>query len=117
MTERQIHMQLVPLLDKLKQALRDSKRWSSIVPPQNALSSEQPFCCDTLMFEQWLQFILIERLEIMLEKSLPLPNKISITPVAEGVFNHKKDMILLNVIADIDELLSGFIVERSWKNK
>ena len=83
--------------------------WQSERPSEQALSSDTPFCVDTLKFEQWLQFVFIERLKVMVQLGHPLPTNISICPMAEETFAYKGEVAanLINIIGDIDELLSG----------
>lgn len=97
------------LLSSLKQELQTLQLWQISRPSIKALSSTQPFGIDTLSFEQWLQFIFIERMETMVKAGQPLPTAISICPIAEEKFKHLGDSAskLINLIADIDQLLSG----------
>ncbi|KGJ95743.1 YqcC family protein [Thalassotalea sp. ND16A] len=103
------HQQLPLLLNALTTALRASNLWQIEQPSTSALASRQPFCIDTLSFAQWLQFIFIEKMQEMLKKNLALPTQISLCPMAEEAFKEKGNTAaeLINVIADIDELLSG----------
>ena len=70
------------LLFELEEILKAAGLWSAVMPSQDALASQQPFACDTLDFEQWLQFILIPRLRALL-KSKTLPPPMQIHPMAE----------------------------------
>lgn len=107
--------QLLILLDKLQHTLISAKLWSEQTPDIHRLQSCQPFCCDTLSLEQWLQFIFIERLRLMAKNNQPLPKAIAVTPMAENAFKQPVQFILLDIIADIDELLSENPVKRSWR--
>ncbi|OUS32729.1 hypothetical protein A9Q98_01000 [Thalassotalea sp. 42_200_T64] len=103
------HQQLPLLLKALTTALRAINLWQNKRPSNFALASTEPFCVDTLSFAQWLQFIFIEKMQKMLTKNLALPTQIALSPMAEEAFKEKADTAaeLINVIADIDELLSG----------
>lgn len=114
MAEHHLNQQTSLLLNNLKQALQQHNRWQDTRPDDKALCSSQPFCCDTLSFEQWLQFILIERFEAMIANEMPLPRNIAITPMAEDAFDFDNEIALLNAVADIDALLSGVDVKRTW---
>lgn len=74
-TERQ-------LLLALAEALQQSRRWASVAPPLAALASTQPFCCDTLSFEGWLQFLFLPRCHALLDSGQPLPY-FQLLPMAE----------------------------------
>ncbi len=83
--------------------------WESSTPSPEALSSQQPFCCDTLTFSQWIQFIFIPRMQAMIDAKAALPASIAICPMAEESFKHMgADVIpLIDKIAEFDFLLSG----------
>ena len=70
------------LLTELEEALRAAELWSLTQPSAEALASQQPFACDTLALEQWLQFIFIPRLRAMLEANAAVP-PMQLLPMAE----------------------------------
>ncbi|MBO1520602.1 YqcC family protein [Oceanisphaera pacifica] len=88
--------------------------WQTEPPSAAALSSSQPFCIDTLTFAQWLQFVLIARLQAMLESGAPLPQQISVYPMATESFKSvaENTQALEEAIAQLDECLSGLPVVR-----
>jgi len=95
-------------------AIRDEMErlslWEASPPSQDALSSQQPFCIDTLEFTQWLQWILIPRLEAILKTNIPLPDSSSIHPYAEEALNRCSDSTqLIAHIKQLDNALSGEI--------
>ncbi len=61
------------LLKKLQAVMVSEGLWSEQIPSAAALGSRQPFACDTLSFEQWLQFIFIPRLHEMLSRGEMAP--------------------------------------------
>jgi len=97
------------LLEELTLALKSLNLWQTQVPSNVALSSNSPFCCDTLSFEQWLQFIFIPKISHMINHGQTLPNKIALTPMAEESFKHLSVQAkpLLTVINKIDKTLTG----------
>ncbi len=96
------------LLAKLASELRLLSLWQSEKPSKQDLASTSPFCCDTLTFAQWLQFVFIAKITVMISSEVTLPSNISLTPMAEHAFNYLGNdaTVLVNVIADIDELFS-----------
>lgn len=100
--------QLPVLLKQLEAELQAAALWSAQPPLPSALASTAPFCCDTLPLEQWLQFILIPRLNALLDGNLPLPTKVAIHPMAEHVYAERTQTLtgLLNVIREIDLCLN-----------
>ncbi|NQZ12101.1 MAG: YqcC family protein [Algicola sp.] len=96
------------MLQAIETQLKQLSLWQQDYPSAQALSSQQPFCCDTLKFEQWLQFILIPRMNVLIDGDHPLPGEIAITPMAQEAFNTLgiKANVLINTIDDFDKLLS-----------
>ena len=74
------------LMNELEQALRVQKLWQSESPSEQALASTEPFAIDTLNFTQWLQFIFIEKISVLLQLNLPLPTAMAIAPMATEYF-------------------------------
>jgi Uncharacterized protein conserved in bacteria len=56
--------------------------WDDEPPSDEALASTVPFAVDTLSFEQWLQWIFLPRMKIIIELGHPLPNASSILVMA-----------------------------------
>ena len=71
------------LLFELEEILKAAGLWSAVTPSQEALASQQPFACDTLALEQWLQFIFIPRMQTLLSQSPVSVPVMAIKPVAE----------------------------------
>lgn len=97
------------LLDQLTQALKSLNLWQTQQPEINALLSSAPFCCDTLSFEQWLQFVFIPKISQMISLGESLPDKISLMPMAEESFKYLSTQAdpLLMIIKRIDKTLTG----------
>jgi uncharacterized protein YqcC (DUF446 family) len=99
---------IADVLLQVEATLRIHDRWDRQQPPAKALSSTQPFCIDTLRFEQWLQWIFLPRMKAILEDSKPLPLKSAIFSYAEHCL--RKDdpptTDLLENIRRFDELIA-----------
>lgn len=99
---------LASLLMDLQLLLRQLGHWQAERPSAQALASQQPFCVDTLSFPQWLQFVFIERLQLLLDQQLALPTSCQVCPMAEQYF--AQDLVpvqaLLACLRQIDGLLS-----------
>ncbi|REL37428.1 YqcC family protein [Thalassotalea euphylliae] len=97
------------LLYQLEQELRRLTLWSLVKPNPEKLMSTAPFCVDTLRFEQWLQYIFLPQMYQLIKNQQPLPTQIALCPMAEEAFIGLSDKAadLINIIGDIDELLSG----------
>lgn len=96
------------LLKMLACELKSQNLWQTKRPSDAKLNSTTPFCYDTLAFEQWLQFIFIPKLTMMINQQQRLPSAISLTPMAEEAFNtlSLNAKPLLAVIQKIDKKLT-----------
>ncbi|ABD81640.1 YqcC family protein [Saccharophagus degradans] len=102
--------QLLSLLMDLEMHLRSASLWQAQLPSQAALASTQPFCVDTLEFQQWLQFVFIPRLRVLAETGQPLPLLCNVAPmVSDGdVFtgvNARAEIV--HTLEQIDALISN----------
>lgn len=113
-TQQDSFEQLADILLELEAALREHQLWETKPPPLTSLSSQQPFCFDTLRFTQWLQFVFIERLKGIIERCGALPTRSGIVPIAEenfkGVTYDARRII--RVLAQFDTLIEQ---QRSYK--
>lgn len=100
--------QLNLLLETLEMELRAQGRWDGEAPTAAALRSTEPFAVDTLNFDQWLQWILLPRLQEMLVLQLPLPSNCAIQPMAEEVYGQDDPggARIVLIVAEIDALLT-----------
>jgi uncharacterized protein YqcC (DUF446 family) len=100
---------LAQRLFELEAQMRQLNIWEAERPPQRALASTQPFAVDTLNFNQWLQFIFIEKMEVLLQQGLPLPETCGLLPIAEEAFKPlgAEALPLLQTINHIDDLFDS----------
>lgn len=105
----QQHITLAEILIDLEKELRELRLWEFETPSIEALSSAEPFSIDTLNFAQWLQFIFIPHLYILIEHKQPLPNTSGVKPMAEEYFQsfNVNSAPLISHLEKIDVLLSG----------
>ncbi len=92
------------ILDNINQEMISLDIWQSTLPNKEALKSEAPFCCDTLSFSQWLEFVLLPKMTMLIDSNMPLPNEFEILPMAiESWKNEEKDMtVLISLIEQLD---------------
>jgi len=106
-TMHDIPNRIADVLLEVEATLRINGKWDESSPDSNALASKQPFCMDTLEFEQWLQWIFLPRMKTTLEEIKPLPAKSSIFVYAHECL-HKNDPStgsLLKLIKTFDDLI------------
>ncbi len=89
--------------------LRQLEVWESEPPSEEAFQSDKPFCLDTMEFTQWLQFVFVERMKILIENDHPLPEVSGIAPMAEEHFRGRPESghRLIRELEKMDKLLSG----------
>lgn len=99
---------IADILLAVEATLRQHGRWDPVAPPDQHLGSAQPFCVDTLRFEQWLQWIFLPRMKKILENSRPLPSRSGIYHYAEHTLrrNDPPTPNLLKLIRQFDELIA-----------
>ncbi|MBZ2169900.1 MULTISPECIES: YqcC family protein [Marinobacter] len=100
--------QVADSLLRLEMELRQLGAWEAERPPVEAFQSTQPFCIDTLEFTQWLQFVFIERMKVIVENENPLPSVSGMAPMAEEHFRGRAEsgQSLIRELETIDRLLS-----------
>jgi len=100
--------QTLMLLTQLSTELKVLTLWQKCKPNHCKMASTLPFHYDTLTFEQWLQFVFIERISLLIEKNQSLPSEISLLPMAEESFKYldNKANNLLDIIGQFDCLFS-----------
>ncbi|TBV08890.1 YqcC family protein [Phytopseudomonas dryadis] len=93
----------------IERALRVQGWWEAQAPSAEALSSREPFCVDTLAFEQWLQWIFLPKMKSILESGADLPAVSGIQPMAEQVYGAgNRDVAeLLEVLGEFDRLITA----------
>lgn len=95
-------------LYKIERELKLLGLWQEDELDPALLESQQPFCCDTLRFEQWLQFVLIPKMfEILLLKK-DLPKNMAIAPMAEYCWANQLDkQELIETLKEFDQMFSS----------
>lgn len=102
-----IQNRIADVILEVEATLRTNGKWDKIRPSTRELASQQPFCMDTLEFEQWLQWVFLPRMKNTLEETKPLPAKSSIFVYAQECL-HERDPYtanLLKLIKTFDELI------------
>ncbi|MCJ8170735.1 YqcC family protein [Atopomonas sediminilitoris] len=92
----------------LEKELRALHMWSDSAPTAQALASTEPFCLDTLSFEQWLQWLFLPRMHILVEEGRLFSGKSSIRAMGEVVWRERLSQTrpLLDVLGQVDALIS-----------
>jgi len=95
-------IRVAALLIDLEAHLRNRLLWDAEEPDPAALASTQPFCIDTLSFPQWLQFVFLPRMRLLLDADLPLPAQCAIAEMAEMQFGAGDGAEVIALLREID---------------
>lgn len=97
------------LLDSLQKELSENDLWETEIPSPEALSSEEPFCIDTLNLTQWIQWIFIPKLSYLIENKMTLPDYSAVHEIAEEAFKGMDTNMehIKSLIKKIDETISS----------
>lgn len=100
--------QLAEQLLLIERELRVLGWWEVEAPSAEALASQEPFCVDSLTFEQWLQWIFLPRMKSLLEADADLPSVSGIQAMAEMVYREQPGVArrLLELLGEFDRLLT-----------
>jgi uncharacterized protein YqcC (DUF446 family) len=101
--------QVALLVDAIEQELRLLALWSEEPAPITAMASRTPFCFDTLKLWQWLQWILVPRIRLILADGAALPTTSEIAPLAEVEFRRlsQDSSHLLELIREFDRVITS----------
>lgn len=104
------YYRLADLLLELEKAMREAGVWDTEAPSDQAKQSTEPFCIDTMGFDQWLRYVMIERFKIMIEHGMPLPGNCDIAPLATEFFKNYDTVYIRPIVKAlilIDQHLSA----------
>lgn len=85
--------------------MRTIDLWETEAPSPQALQSLIPFCHDTLLFEQWLQWVFLPKMKRVVEETEECPSSSEIAPLAEYRFEQltQPTTVLLELIERFDD--------------
>lgn len=97
--------QIADLLNALQAELQSVGLWESQSPSDEQLASQEPFAVDKLAPQQWLQWIFIPRIRMLLTMSQTLPSDFSIAPYFEESWKGSREYsTLIALIHNLDEV-------------
>ena len=77
------------LLAQLEDNLKGSELWSEEEISEEKLLSKLPFCADTLSYPEWLQFVFIRKMRLLIEGEEDLPSASGLFPMAQVYFGRE----------------------------
>lgn len=93
----------------IERELRAIGLWGDVSPSREALSSQEPFCVDSLALEEWLQWIFLPRMKLIIETGADLPSASGIREIAEEAYAGEgaRAQALLEALGAFDRLITG----------
>ncbi|MDF3931993.1 YqcC family protein [Pseudomonas citronellolis] len=91
----------------IERELRALELWAAQPPSDEALASQEPFCVDTLDLSEWLQWIFLPRMKLIIESGADLPRASGIREIAEVVYAGEGERMLglLEALGAFDRLI------------
>ncbi|HCH25195.1 MAG TPA: pseudouridine synthase [Oceanospirillaceae bacterium] len=101
--------QLLRELGVLQREIQNVGLWSDLSPSEEAMMSSQPFCCDSMSFTSWLQWIFVPRMLYMIESESALPGKSAMHPMAVEALAEMQEQAkgVLDSVKRLDVLISA----------
>ncbi|MFC0226223.1 YqcC family protein [Serratia aquatilis] len=95
-------------LQAIEQSMQELTLWQAAPPEAAAFSSMEPFCVDSMLAEEWLQWVLLPRMYALLESGAPLPTRFAIAPYFEVALKDRQPSCipLLVLLQQLDALLN-----------
>jgi len=95
---------MADLLLELERELRAQELWADEPPALERLASPTPFAADSLVIEEWLQWIFIPRIKELIEADAALPATCNISDYAEEAWKQTATDTdaLLQILQGID---------------
>ncbi len=102
------YRQVADAVDAIEFEMRAINLWEEQAPSHADMASRLPFCYDTLKVWQWLQWVFIPRIRIIIAENSALPTRCDIAPLAETEFrNLEQDCSrLLAMIRSLDQIIT-----------
>jgi uncharacterized protein YqcC (DUF446 family) len=80
-TDKPLH-RAADLILEIEQTMRAEGLWHQETPSPAAMASRTPFCADTMEFTQWLRFVFLARMRMLIESGGELPAQSGIAVMA-----------------------------------
>jgi len=102
-TEQQVRRALEAIVEEMKAA----GLWSEAPLPAEAYEFRAAFAADTMSFGQWLQFVLVPRVQELVARGGPFPSSSSIAVQAVREFDGQGLTTLEARLREFDALFGG----------
>lgn len=104
-----IEQRIMEKLRHIEEEMRAKALWRELPPSPEAFESTEPFSIDTMEATEWLQWVLIPRLQALIEQGAVLPGAFAIAPYFEEVYKNDEEgqyHLLLIHLRELDGFFS-----------
>ncbi|WP_086112834.1 YqcC family protein [Xenorhabdus beddingii] len=103
-----IEKHILHQLQLIEATMKTVGLWQNYPPKPEAFESTQPFSIDTMSAEEWLQWVLIPRMQALIEQKANLPTSFAIAPYFEESYKEKTEcyLPLLEHLRALDNLFT-----------
>lgn len=104
---KEIARRLGNMLDSIEQELRVLDKWDETQPQSEMLCSSEPFSVDRLEPSQWLQWIFLPKMRMLISENRSIPKPFSITEYFEESYKDESDKKnLLILLKEMDKMIN-----------
>lgn len=102
-------IKVADLMLQLECELRTHGLWEEELPSTEQLMSAEPFACDVMPLQQWLQWVFLPRMKAIVESDADLPHACNISVYAEDTLAKLEidTHSIVELIKAIDQALSS----------
>ena len=96
------------LAKQIEDELKSLNRWSDHPLPEEKFENMGAFGCNTMAFEQWIQFVLLDRLRNIVANKGEFPKSSSVAAYAVSTFDGDYETVhLQELLSRLDALIDG----------
>lgn len=102
LAQKKLAQAITNQIERIKQELQNIKLWQISPPHADAFLSQEPFAIDTMQAHEWLQWVFIPRVQILIDSGIKLP-KFALHPYFEEALKEGENVNeLLKLIKQLD---------------
>jgi uncharacterized protein YqcC (DUF446 family) len=107
-SSRNRYAQAAQKISEIEAEMKRIGYWSPEPLPEEAYDFQQAFAMDTMAFSQWLQFILVPRVQQIIEQQGTFPSESMVGVQATREFDGDGNASqLVSLLSEFDDLFSG----------
>lgn len=106
--QKDIHASVLAKANEIESELKHLGRWDQVPLSEEKFENIGAFGSNTMTFEQWLQFVLIERIKETVAEKGDFPDSSMVSTYGVRVFDADSEAAhLQSILCDLDDLING----------